>query len=89
MPTFEKIYKKNSGRYALPGATKYMSLDEFFDLICACGVVDDNFGQREIGTLWNLSMMTQKNELEFDKHFNMILVEFIEATGRVADKLEK
>lgn len=32
---FEKIYKANSGRYALPGATKFMSLDEFFDLICA------------------------------------------------------
>lgn len=33
MTTFEKIYKANSGRYALPGAPKYMSLDEFFDLI--------------------------------------------------------
>ena len=87
MITFEKIYKQNSGRYALPGATRYMSLDEFFDLITGWGVVNDSFGQREIGTLFNLSMMTQKNELDNDKHFNMILVEFIEATGRVADKL--
>ena len=88
LQTFNLIYKKNSGRFALPGATKYMSLDEFFDLICAWGVVDDTFGQREIGTLFNLSMMTQKNEIELDRHFNMIFVEFIEATGRVADKLQ-
>ena len=87
MITFEKIYKQNSGRYALPGATRYMSLDEFFDLITGWGVVNENFGQREISILFNLSMMTQKNELDFDKHFNMILVEFIEAAGRVADKL--
>ena len=87
MPTLEKIYKQNSGRYALPGAVKYISLDEFFDLINGCGVVDDNFGKREIGCLYCLSMMTQKNELDNDKHFNMIIAEFIEATGRVADKL--
>lgn len=31
--------------------------------------------------------MTQTNELEYDRHFNMYLAEFIEATGRVADKL--
>lgn len=60
MTTFEKIYKQYSGRYALPGAPKFMSLDEFFDLICASGVVDDNFGQREISILYNLAMMTQK-----------------------------
>ena len=63
-----------------------MSVDEFFDLVCGCDVIDDNFGQREIAQLFNLSMMTQKNELESDRHFNMIFVEFIEATGRVAGK---
>ena len=85
--TVERIYKANSGRYALPGAPKFMSLDEFYDLITSCGVVDDNFGQREISVMFNLSMMTQKNELQYDRHFNMILVEFIEAIGRIADKL--
>ena len=32
-------------------------------------------------------MMTQKDEIDRDKHMNMILVEFIEAIGRVADKI--
>ena len=31
--------------------------------------------------------MTQKNEVDFDRHFNMHPVEMIEAIGRVADKL--
>ena len=71
----------------MPGNTKYMSLDEFVELIQNSGVVDENFGGREIGPLFNLSMMTQKNELDFDRHYNMIMPEFIEALARVADKL--
>jgi hypothetical protein len=87
MSTFDKIYKKNSGRYALPGATKFMSLDEFYGLITTCGVVDDNFGQREVSIMFNLSMMTQRDEGNNDRHTNMILAEFIESIGRIADKL--
>lgn len=64
-----------------------MSLDEFMEMVTNSGVLDDSFGSREIGPLFNLSMMTQKNELDFEKHYNMITVEFIEAIARVADKL--
>ena len=64
-----------------------MSLDEFNEMIINSGIVDDSFGTREISPLFNLSMMTQKNELDFDRHYNMIPVEMIEAIGRVADKL--
>jgi hypothetical protein len=81
------LYTKYSGRYALPGAQKYMSLDEFMEMIINSGIVDDSFGTREISPLFNLSMMTQKNELDFDRHYNMIPVEMIEAIGRVAEKL--
>ena len=42
----------------MPGATKYMSVEEFFDLVCACDVVNEDFGQREISILFNLSMFT-------------------------------
>ena len=64
-----------------------MSLDEFVEMVSVSGVVDDSFGTREISPLFNLSMMTQKNELDFDRHLNMTMPEFIEAIGRVADKL--
>jgi hypothetical protein len=83
------LYAKYSGKYAMPGAQKYMSLDEFTDMIHTSGVIDDSFGAREISPLFNLSMMTQKNELDFDRHFNMTPVEMIEAVARVADKLSR
>ena len=56
--TLQDIYKRHSAREALPGEDRFMSLSEFIDLITASGVVDDNFGSREIGIIFNLSMMT-------------------------------
>lgn len=83
------MYDKFSGRYGLPGSTKNMSLDEFVQLMQESGVVelDENFGSRELGPQYNLAMMTQKNEIDFDRHLSMQVIEFIEAIGRVADKL--
>ena len=48
-----------------------MCLDEFIEMINMSGIISDTFGSREIGPLFNLSMMTQKNELDFDRHFSM------------------
>jgi hypothetical protein len=88
MKLINALYTKYSGKYALPGATKYMSLEEFTEMITNAGVITESFGSREISPLFNLSMMTQKNELDFDRHYNMVLVEMIEAISRVADKLQ-
>jgi hypothetical protein len=51
------------------------------------GVISDTFASKEILPIWNLSMMTQKDEINHDRHLNMTLPEFIEALCRVADKL--
>jgi hypothetical protein len=64
-----------------------MCMGEFIDLITNSGVIDDNFGAREIGTIYNLAMMTQVNEIEYDRHYEMSLIEFIEAISRVADRV--
>lgn len=45
-----------------------MSMNEFIDLVTRSGVVDDNFGAREIGVIYNLSMMTQVDEINKDRH---------------------
>ena len=65
-----------------------MSLDEFIDMFSRGNLIDENFGQREIGVLFNLSMMTNKYELETEKHLNMTFVEFLEAIARCAHKFE-
>ena len=52
-----------SGREVLPNEETNMSMNEFIDLVTATRVVDDNFGAREISVLYNLSMMTQVDEI--------------------------
>ena len=66
-----ELFKRYSGKMAIPGTPKYVSLDEFIEMITNSGVVDEDFGAREIGVLYNLGMMTQKNELDLDRHFAM------------------
>ncbi|CAI2371034.1 unnamed protein product [Moneuplotes crassus] len=83
-----KLYNKYSGKYALPGDPHYMSIDEFFELVCDTKVVNDDFGQREIGALFNLSMMLRVNEIDQDKHINMTYVEFLEGIARLATRLK-
>ena len=65
-----------------------MSLTEFTDCILACDCLSDNFGAKQIGNQYVLSMMTQVDEIDKDKHINMIFVEFVEAIVRVAEKCE-
>lgn len=45
-----------------------MSISEFIDLITFSGVVDENFTNKEIGSMFNLSMMTQVDEIYADRH---------------------
>ena len=65
-----------------------MCLDEFIDMMTRSDLVDENFGQREIGPLWNVSMMTSKDEITSERHLNMNFVEFLEALARCADKFK-
>lgn len=56
-------------------------------MVESAGVITDHFSYKEIYPIWNLSMMTQVDEVYNDKHLNMNFAEFIEAVCRVADKL--
>jgi len=83
-----KVYQKFIGKNALPGAAQYMSLAEFNDCILSANALSDNFGAKQIGNMYNLAMMTQVDEIDKDRHINMVFVEFLEAVVRVADKTE-
>lgn len=83
----KEIYRVYSGREVLPNEEMNMSMNEFIDLVTATRVVDDNFGAREIGILFNLSMMTQVDEIHRNRHIKMYFVEFLEAIARVADRV--
>lgn len=64
-----------------------MSLEEFQEMITSTSITSESFGTREIGIHFNLSKMTEVNEVDNDKHMKMQFVEFIEALGRIAEKL--
>lgn len=40
----KEIYLKFSGRFANPGAPKYMSLTEFMEIFLDSGIFNENFG---------------------------------------------
>jgi len=65
-----------------------MSIHEFIELVGQANVVNDDFGQREIGSIFNLAMMTRVDELTQEKHMNMSYVEFLEAIGRISQRLK-
>ena len=58
MKAISALYARYSGKYALPGAPRYMSMDEFILLIQESGVISDSFGEREISPIYSMSMMT-------------------------------
>jgi len=82
------VYKRFIGKNALPGAPQYMSLSEFNDCIINSNCLSGNFGAKTIGSMYSLAMMTQVDEIDKDKHINMVFIEFIEAIVRTSDKTE-
>ena len=63
-------------------------MKNFITLIKKTGVDEEatNFGQRDIGGLFNLSIQTQVDEIYSQRHMEMSLLEFKEVLGRIADK---
>ena len=88
MPALKLLFKQNSGKYSFGGQAPFMSLDEFQELIVNSNVCSDSFGTREIRIHFNLAKMTEINEVDFKKHTEMSFIEFIEALGRVAERLD-
>lgn len=87
MNVLRDIYRKFSGRDILPNEEPNMSMQEFIDMVTATKVVDDAFGAREIGVIYNVSMMTQVDEINKERHVRMQFIEFVEALCRVADRV--
>lgn len=61
-----------------------MILDEFASLIV--NIVDKDFPVREAPISFNMSMKLQVNEIDSERHNNMLFPEFLEALSRIIDK---
>ena len=88
--TLLKLYNRYSGKFSMPGRPNFMSIEEFISLINDSQVLinESGVGNGELGAQFNLSMMTQINEVDRDRHFQMMFNEFCEAIARVACKIQ-
>ncbi|KRW99368.1 hypothetical protein PPERSA_02480 [Pseudocohnilembus persalinus] len=83
----DNVYKDYSKKKVKPGQPPFMCLDELQNICIQMGLDElDHWSSSEHLFSFNLSMMTQVDELCSDRIFQMSLVEFYEAIGRLAEK---
>ena len=71
------MYKKYVGKFPTPGSAKLtMSSEEFITFLGDSDLLNEGFAVKQAGPLWNISIMTNKDELENEKHLCMGYVEF-------------
>ncbi|CAD8076826.1 unnamed protein product [Paramecium sonneborni] len=80
------VYMHNSQKKVKPGQAPFMCLDELKDVCNTANLYDENFVERDVNLAFCLSMLTQVDELESDRLFQMQWIEFMEALARIADK---
>ncbi|CAD8105716.1 unnamed protein product [Paramecium sonneborni] len=80
------VYMRNSQKKVKPGQPPFMCLDELKDICNRANLYDENFVERDVNLAFNLSMLTQVDELESDRLFQMQWIEFMEAIARISEK---
>ncbi|EGR29347.1 leucine rich repeat protein [Ichthyophthirius multifiliis] len=81
------VYKKFAKQKVKPGQPPFMCLDELIRIVSLAGLTEDeHFGSTVCYFAFNLSMMTQIDELQSDRIFQMSQVEFYEALARIAEE---
>ena len=86
IPVFNALFYKYAPQQIMSRKDSFwMQLDNFTNL---CSILmDEDFPVKEIPILFSLSMRLQTNEVDSDKHYNMVLPEFLEAFCRFVDRL--
>lgn len=85
LPVVQALYRKYSGMKTKPGQRKFTCVDEINKLVTDAELLNDTLVERDIVVLFNQSMMTQVDELNSDRIFQMSFIEFLEALARIAD----
>lgn len=85
LPIVQALFRKYSGLKTKPGQAKFTCLEELNNLAKDAQILDDNLVDRDLIVIFNQSMMTQVDELNSDKIFQMSFIEFLEALARTAE----
>lgn len=81
----KNIFGRFSAKKVKPGQKPFMCLAEFDSIVQGCELINENFTVREICLAFNLGMMTQVQELDGDRQYQMTFIEFLESFCRAAD----
>ena len=86
IPIFDALFYSYSPQQIMGRKDSFwMTLDNFSN-ICQ-SLMDSDFPVKEVPVIFSVSMRLTSNEINFDKHYNMIFPEFLEAICRFIDKL--
>ena len=75
---------------------QYITIKDFKHVFVAFGLTlvsksyspnVNEISEKELAVIFNQSMMTSMDELNYDRHTKMVLIEFQEALARLADKV--
>lgn len=86
IPIFDAVFYSYSPQQIMGRKDSFwMTLDNFSN-ICQ-SLMDSDFPVKDVPVIFSVSMRLTSNEINFDKHYNMIFPEFLEAICRFIDKL--
>jgi hypothetical protein len=66
---------------------KWLSFNEFKEFLLKLMIYPELLQEKEAMLLYNLSMMTQVDEVSQDRHIRMGFIEFVELLARLAERL--
>ncbi|KAL4468591.1 hypothetical protein ABPG74_005094 [Tetrahymena malaccensis] len=88
--TIEEIWQKwadcRKGEKRILKSQKTMNIYEFNDIVRHFKLIDESFTEKDVSATFNLSIMTQIDEINNDKFLNMGFIEFVEGLARIAEK---
>ena len=86
IPIFDAIFYSYAPQQIYGKKDSFWLTLENFSSLCN-KLIDSDFPIKEIPVIFNVSMKLQTDEINYDKHYNMIFPEFLEAICRFIDKL--
>jgi hypothetical protein len=86
IPIFDAVFYSYAPQQIMGRKDSFWLTLEGYTNLCN-NLLDSDFPVKDLPVLFNLSMRLQTNEINFDKHYNMVFPEFLEAICRFIDKL--
>ena len=83
----QNIFKNFSSKNVKPGQKNFMCVEELVEIFHHSKLYDENFGPSDVVYSFHLSMVTQIDEINLGRIYQMSFNEFLEALARIAEKL--